>query len=172
MIVNAEEQAKKEIIELANEMMADWSSSRNKQKNFVIEYIKENFSNATDAARKAGYADNYVNRQANHLLNVEHIKEVLIAVQEAYDERAMELSIASSIEIKQYLTRIMRGQEQEQTLMGIGQGSQKITDIDVATSERIKAAELLGKSQKLWTDRMEHINNVPVIISGEDELED
>lgn len=170
--MNAEGKAKEEILHLANDLMADWSPSRNKQKAFIIEYIKENFTNATDAARKAGYAEKYVNRQAAQLVRIPHIKDVIFEVQNAYEERALELSIASSIEIKQYLTRIMRGQETEQTLIGKGQGSQVITDIEVATNERIKAAELLGKSQKLWTDRMEHNVQVPVFIDDLDDLDD
>lgn len=164
--------AKEEIIALANEMTADWSSSRNKQKNFILAYMKENFTNATQAAIEAGYSEKHANRQGSNLINEPHIKEVLIELQKAYDERATELSIASSIEIKQYLTRVMRGQETEQTLISVSKGMQAITDIEVATNERIRAAELLGKSQKLWTDKVEHLNSVPVIISGEDELED
>lgn len=164
--------AKQEIIQLAEERMADWSSSRNKQKQFILAYTRDNFSNATKAAIEAGYSEKHANRQGSNLINEPHIKEVLIELQKSYDERATELSIASSIEIKQYLTRIMRGQETEQTLIGVDKGRQAITDIEVATSERIKATELLGKSMKMWTDRMEHLNNVPVIISGEDELED
>lgn len=172
MIISAEEMAKEEIIALANEMTADWSSSRNKQKNFILAYVKENFTNATQAAIEAGYSEKHANRQGSNLINEPHIKEVLIELQKAYDERATELSIASSIEIKQYLTRVMRGQETEQTLISVSKGMQAITDIEVATNERIRAAELLGKSQKLWTDKVEHLNSVPVIISGEDELED
>lgn len=170
--MNAEEMAMKEIIKLAHELMADWSSSRSRQKNFVLEYTKENFTNATEAVRQVGYADKYADRQAAKLLAVPHIKEVLARLQQAFDERATELSIASSVEIKQYLTRVMRGQETEQTLISVNKGRQAITDIEVATNERIRAAELLGKSQKLWTDKVEHLNSVPVIISGEDELED
>ena len=172
MIMNAEEMAKEEIIALANEMTADWSSSRNKQKNFILAYVKENFTNATQAAIEAGYSEKHANRQGSNLINEPHIKEVLIELQKAYDERATELSIASSIEIKQYLTRVMRGQETEQTLISVSKGMQAITDIEVSTNERIRAAELLGKSQKLWTDRMEHNVQVPIFIDDLDELDE
>jgi phage terminase small subunit len=38
--------------------------------------------------------------------------------------------------------------------------------------ERLKAAELLGKRYSLYTDKMDVSVGVPVVISGEDELED
>lgn len=172
MIINAEETAKEEIIELAKSMTAEWSSGRNKQKQFILEYAKDNFSNGAEAARNAGYSEKTSKQQAKNLLSTPHIKEVLIELQKSYDERATELSIASSIEIKQYLTRVMRGQETEQTLIGIDKGRQAITDIEVSTNERIRAAELLGKSQKLWTDRTEHNIQVPIFIDDLDDLDE
>lgn len=175
MIINAEEMAMEEIAELANELMAEWSSSKNKQRTFVLEYLKTNFSNASEAVRKAGYSPKYANRQATQLLNEDRyqdVQNVIIELQEAFEIRATELSVASSVEIKQYLTSVMRGQVKEQTLIGVDKGKQAITEIGSSTTDRTKAAELLGKSMKMWTDRVEHENNVPVIISGEDELED
>jgi phage terminase small subunit len=38
--------------------------------------------------------------------------------------------------------------------------------------ERLKAAELLGKRYGLYTDKQEVTGAVPVVITGEDELED
>ena len=38
--------------------------------------------------------------------------------------------------------------------------------------ERLKAAELLGKRYGLYTEKMDVTGAVPVVISGEDELED
>ncbi|WP_439109121.1 terminase small subunit, partial [Lactobacillus crispatus] len=45
----------KEIEKLALDLMADWPSTRNQQKQFVLEYMKNGFSNATKAAIAAGY---------------------------------------------------------------------------------------------------------------------
>lgn len=39
------------------------------------------------------------------------------------------------------------------------------------TKDRLKAAELLGKRHRLFTDKVEVANAVPVIICGSDELE-
>lgn len=165
--MDAEERATQEIIEMAKRLMSDWSSGRNKQKNFVIEYIKVNFGNASEASRNAGYSEKYADRQANKMLNEKqyiHVQDVLVELQQAFDERATELSIMSSIEIKQFLTRVARGQEREETLIGRGEGHQGITKIDISAKDRIKAAELLGKSMKMWTDRTEHTVDVPIFI--------
>lgn len=44
---------------------------------------------------------------------------------------------------------------QEQTLCSIGELGQQVIDIDVGAKDRIKAAELLGKRHRLWTDKQE-----------------
>ena len=49
----------------------------------------------------------------------------------------------------------MRGETQEQTLCSIGELGQQVIDIDVGAKDRIKAAELLGKRHRLWTDKQE-----------------
>lgn len=63
--------------------------------------------------------------------------------------------IATQEEVLTYLTSVMRGETQEQTLISIGELGQTITDIDVGAKDRIKAAELLGKRHRLWTDKQE-----------------
>lgn len=63
--------------------------------------------------------------------------------------------IATQEEVLSYLTSVMRGETQEQTLCSIGELGQEIIDIDVGAKDRIKAAELLGKRHRLWTDKSE-----------------
>lgn len=74
------------------------------------------------------------------------------------DERLEKLEsakIATQEEVLQYLTSIMRGDQQEKTLISIGELGQEIVDIDVGAKDRIKAAELLGKRYRLFTDKVE-----------------
>ena len=66
----------------------------------------------------------------------------------------------------------MRGQHTEQVLKLVGDGIQAVTDIDVSAKERIKAAELIGKRYALFSDKMDLGNAVPVVIMGDDQLED
>ena len=44
--------------------------------------------------------------------------------------------------------------------------------LDPALSDRIRAAELLGKRYRLFADKVSVEGVVPVVISGDDELED
>ena len=54
----------------------------------------------------------------------------------------------------------------------IGEGVQTVTDIDVSAKERLKAAELIGKRYGLFTDKVGVEGVIPVVISGDDQLED
>ena len=57
---------------------------------------------------------------------------------------------------------------------GQGEGVSKAKPIQKAPDEkeRLKAAELLGKRMGLFKDKIDLTANIPVIISGDDELED
>lgn len=136
-----------------------------KQQRFADEYIIS--GNATQSAIIAGYSQKYANTNASKLLQNTTIKNYI-------EERLEELDsekIADQKEILQYLTSILRGEETEQTLRGVGEGAQIISDIDVGAKDRIKAAELLGKRHAMWTDKMDVSGGV-VFISGDDDLED
>ena len=62
----------------------------------------------------------------------------------------------------------MRGEEQEKTLISIGDLGQEIVDIDVSAKDRIKAAELLGKRFRMWTEKVEtDVTQTVVIDVGE-----
>lgn len=120
-----------------------------KQKRFVEEYIIS--GNAYQSAIIAGYSEKYAKSDSHKLLENTGIKTAL-------DERLSELEskkIAKQEEILQFLTSVMRGEQTEQTLIGMGEGAQGVTDIEVSAKDRIKAAELLGKRHQLWTDKVD-----------------
>lgn len=120
-----------------------------KQKRFADEYIIS--ANATAAAIKAGYSKKTARSIGQENLTKPDIKAYI-------DERLEKLEsekIATQEEVLQYLTSIMRGDQQEKTLISVGEFGQKIVDIDVGAKDRIKAAELLGKRYKLFTDKVE-----------------
>ena len=88
-----------------------------------------------------------------------------LEIKKYIDERLAQLAsekIATQEEVLSYLTSVMRGETQEQTLISIGELGQEITDIDVGAKDRIKAAELLGKRHRLWTDKVEAEVNASV----------
>ena len=71
-----------------------------------------------------------------------------------------------------YLTSVMRGETQEQTLCSIGELGQQVIDIDVGAKDRIKAAELLGKRHRLWTDKVEADIFGTVVFANESDIPD
>lgn len=108
-----------------------------RQKAFCDYYIET--GNATEAARRAGYKGNNLNRIASENLSKLDIKQYI-------DERLKEIEdkrIADGKEVLQYLTRVMRGEEKDQF------------GLEATLQDRTKAAELLGKRYRLFTEKVE-----------------
>lgn len=137
-----------------------------RQKRFCDEYLID--CNATQAAIRAGYSPKTAKNIGNENLTKPDLK--------AYIDEQLEIlhseKIATADEVLQYLTSIMRGEHKEQTLKFIGEGVQKITNIDVSAKERLKAAELIGKRYGIFKDNIDVGGSIPVVISGGDDLED
>ena len=91
-------------------------------------------------------------------------------------DKAESKRIASAEEVLQNLTSMMRGEIQEEIVVVEGEGdgvsSARIVKKQVSAKERIKAAELLGKRHILWTDKTNIEGIIPVMIVGDDELEE
>ena len=137
-----------------------------KQKRFCDEYLVD--CNATQAAIRAGYSARTANEQAARLLANVSIKAYIDEKMERlHNERT-----ADAQEVLEYLTAVMRGQQTEQTLISVGDGVQKIGDIEVGARDRLKAAELIGKRFGLFKEGLELAGALPVVIAGEAELED
>lgn len=98
-----------------------------------------------------------------------------LEIKKYIDERLAQLAsekIATQEEVLSYLTSVMRGETQEQTLCSIGELGQEIIDIDVGAKDRIKAAELLGKRHRLWTDKVEADISGTVVFANESDIPD
>ena len=141
-----------------------------KQKRFADYYIET--GNITEAAVKAGYSKKTarVIGQENLLKPAikGYIDEKLEAMQ---DERT-----ASAKEVLEFLTRSMRGEIKEEVVVveGTGDGTSEARTVkkQIGLRDRIKSAELLGKRYRLFTDKVEVEGVVPVMIVGEDSLEE
>ena len=136
-----------------------------KQQKFCDEYII--IGNVEQAAIKAGYSKAYARGNAHKLVANVSMKSYIA-------ERMAELDskkIAKQEEVLAYLTSIMRGEQQEKTLVGEGMGEQRIADIDVSAKDRIKAAELIGKRYSMWTEKVDVSGGV-VFITGDDDVAD
>ena len=110
-----------------------------KQKKFADEYIIS--GNATQAAIEAGYSKKTAYQTGAENLRKPQIKSYI-------DERLKVIEskkTATQQEVIEYLTSVMRGEQREQTLIGMGQGFQETIYIDVSAKDRLKAADLLNK---------------------------
>ena len=141
-----------------------------RQKAFCEYYVA--CGNATEAAIKAGYSKRTARSIGQRLLTYVDIKSY---VKELMD-KAESKRIASAEEVLQNLTSMMRGEIQEEIVVVEGEGdgvsSARIVKKQVSAKERIKAAELLGKRHILWTDKTNIEGIIPVMIVGENELEE
>ena len=137
-----------------------------RQKKFCDEYLIS--GNATDAAIKAGYSPKTAKQTGSENL----AKPDLRAYIDEQLEKLHSAKIADAEEVMKYLTSVMRGEHTEQVLKLVGDGIQTVTDIEVSAKERIKAAELIGKRYALFSDKMDLGGAVPVVIMGDDQLED
>ena len=141
-----------------------------KQKRFCDEYLID--LNATQAAIRAGYSKKTAFTIANENLKKPYIRGYI-------DERLKQLEdkrIAKADEVLKYLTSVMRNEVKEEVVVVEGKGdgcsSARTIKKDMSAKDRNKAAELLGKRYRLFTDRIEADVNQTVIFEGEDELED
>ena len=137
-----------------------------KQRKFCDEYLIS--GNATDAAIKAGYSPKTAKQTGSENL----AKPDLRAYIDEQLEKLHSAKIADAQEVLEYLTSVMRGEHTEQVLKLVGDGIQTVTDIEVSAKERLKAAELIGKRYALFSDKMDLGGAVPVVITGDDQLED
>lgn len=137
-----------------------------RQRKFCDEYLIS--GNATDAAIKAGYSPKTAKQTGSENLAKPDLKAYI----ETELEKLHSAKIADAEEVMKYLTSVMRGEHTEQVLKLAGDGIQTIADIDVSAKERLKAAELIGKRYALFSDKMDLGGAVPVVITGDDQLED
>lgn len=108
-----------------------------KELKFAEEWLKT--TNATQSAIKAGYSARTAYSAGNRLLKKVDVKQYI-------DERLAEMkesSIADTNEVMQFLSSTMRGDIPDQF------------GLDPALNDRLKAAELLGKRYKMFTDKQE-----------------
>jgi phage terminase small subunit len=137
-----------------------------KQKRFCDEYLID--TNATQAAIRAGYSEKTAYSIGQRLLKDVEVSAYIAERTEAIQSKA----IADATEVMQYLTSVLRGESKSSVLSLCGDGCQEVIEKTPDEKEKLKAAELLAKRYGLLTDKIGVEGIVPVVISGEDELDD
>ena len=141
-----------------------------KQKRFCDYFIET--GNITEAAIKAGYS-----KKTAYAIGQENLKKPIL---KAYiDEKLEEMQskrIADATEVMELLTQALRGEIKEEIVVveniGDYMSEAKTIDKQIGAKDRIKAAELLGKRYGLYTDKVNITGTVPVMIVGEDDLDE
>ena len=127
---------------MADDLKPQWKA-------FADYYIK--IGNTEKAAIEAGYSKNYARKQSHKLLANVGIKKY---IEERLEQIASE-RIANADEVLQFLTSTVRGEVKDQF------------GLDPTLSDRIKAAELLGKRYALFADKKQITGAVPVVIADD-----
>ena len=160
-----------------------------KQKRFVEEYLVD--LNATQAAIRAGYSPDTAQQMGSETLSKHVIKN---AIDKAIAERSRRTGINQDRVIQEiaklaFLNPIDVIDMDEATIKGeanrddtaciasvkvkvIPGEDGNITEREVKTYDKLKALELLGKHLGMFTDKLKMEGNVPVVIMGDDQLED
>lgn len=127
-----------------------------KQKKFCDEYLID--LNATQAAIRAGYS-----KRTAYSIGVENLRkpEIQNYLERRQRERQERTEIDQDLIIKHL------------AMIGLLEltDSKMITGI-VKASDKIKALELLGKHNGMFTDKISVTTAIPVVITGGDELAD
>jgi phage terminase small subunit len=159
-----------------------------KQKRFVDEYLID--LNATQAAVRAGYSAKTADQQGSRML-------ANVKVQQAIAERMAERSKRTGVNQDRVVLELakiafvkmtdivdsngkIREDATEDDLSCIEGIKYKHSDTDTGYSverevkigSKLKALELLGKHLGMWNDKLDVNITQPIVISGEDALED
>lgn len=132
-----------------------------KQKMFVDEYLIDlNGTRAYKAVYKNIKSDKAAASRASKLLGQDDIKEYKDRrLKELENERTADIQ-----EVMEYLTSVMRGESQSSVLAMCGDGCQETIEKPPDEKERLKAAELLGKRYRMFTENIDVSSNGHSII--------
>lgn len=160
-----------------------------KQQRFVDEYLID--LNATQAAIRAGYSVRTAKEQGSQNLTKLNVQQ---AISEKMAERSkrtgvnqdrivMELAKIAFINAADVINSddatIKEGATIDDTA-AIQSVKVKViptkegdgVEREIRLNDKLKALELLGKHLAMWNDKLDVNLNIPVVISGEDNLED
>jgi len=159
-----------------------------KQNRFVEEYLID--LNATQAAIRAGYSVRTADQQASRMLTNVKVQEAIAKAMAERSKRTgvnqdrivLELAKLAFVNITDIVDK--KGEIKDKAtaddLSCIESIKYKHSDTDSGSSverevkigSKIKALELLGKHLGMWNDKIDVNVAVPIVISGEDALED
>lgn len=136
-----------------------------RMKDFADFYLES--GNIYESAIKAGYSENYAKTNASKLLEKDSVKNYI-------DDKLSELQskrIADITEVMEYLTKGLRQELEEEVVVVTETGVQTVTK-KIGIRDSNKCVEMLAKRFGILSDKFSIEGIIPVVISGDDELED
>lgn len=137
-----------------------------KQELFAVEYVRLK-GNGAQAAIAAGYAEKNARITASKNLTNANIKKRI----EELTKKADAEKIADAKEVLQLLTEIVRGEMSEEVVALNPQGEESRTNRKPTIKDRSKALEILSRCLGMTLPETQ-VNVTPVIITGEDKLDE
>ena len=140
-----------------------------RMKDFADFYLES--GNIYESAIKAGYSENYAKTNASKLLDKDSVKKYI-------DDKLAEIQsqrIATVTEVMEYLTKGLRQELEEEVIVVEGDGmgsSARIMTKKIGIRDSNKCAEMLAKRFGILSDKFSVEGSVPIVISGDNELED
>lgn len=137
-----------------------------KQQLFCDEYLID--LNATQAAIRAGYSEKTAKAIGSENLTKPDLKKY---IEERMSEKENAL-IADQNEVLRYLTSVLRGESQSSVLAKQAFGAEEVIEKPPDESQRLRAAELLGKRYGLYTEKINEVVDMDLNITvdyGDDE---
>lgn len=125
----------------------DYNKLTEKQKRFIDYYVET--ANATESAKRAGYSSKTAKN-----IGAENLTKLNYFIQERL-QQLKDNRIASQEEVLQFLTKVMRGEEKDQS------------GLDASLQDRTKCAELLGKRYGSFKEKVDVTGNIPVVIQDD-----
>ena len=161
-----------------------------KQKRFVEEYLID--LNATQAAIRAGYSPETAKEIGNQNLTKRHIQRAIACAMAERSKRTgvnqdrivlelAKIAFANISDLADMETMTLKEDASLDDKAAIQSVKVKfastkdggeIIEREIRLYDKIRALELLGKHCGMWNDKLNVNVNLPVFISGEDQLED
>lgn len=157
-----------------------------RQKKFADFFIET--GNASKAASMAGYSKKSAAVIANKNFKIAKVRNYINMRLESIESKR----IADAAEVMEFLTSVMRREHKDMVLVThneetstyvpdeggkmrkqtIKRGVHELVSVPVKLSDANKAAELLGKRYVLFNDKANFDDKTPVVICGEDKIEE
>ena len=160
-----------------------------KQKRFVEEYLID--LNATQAAIRAGYSPATAQQMGSENLSKPVIKAAIDTAEAERSRRTginqdrvlreiAKLAFVNPVDVIDMDAATIRDESTREDTACISSIKVKviptedgaITEREIKTYDKLKALELLGKHLGMFTDKLKMEGSIPVVIVGDDQLED